>query len=479
MISGDSFHRFCHERYGIHFQDNPAFAALPEHQQFELLMDHFHIPEHTLLTDFAAQFNAPINLEALPEKDPLCSVDECAYGVPLFYSNGRLYVATNRPLLVPETPHTTVFLVSTPQLHTLQHPKTGDDPTLTPMDTLLLEMTRKNASDIHLHRTESGASIFFRIAGHRVFHQQLNTQHTHQLFEQIKYHAHMKLSTQAMPQDGQIQVNILNQLITARVATLPCYYGEEIAIRNLNHHNQNTQLEHLGFTPKLCHGLQNTMHLKSGLFLVTGPTGSGKTTTLYSCIAERIKTDSPQIVSLEDPIERHLDNVRQSQINPSIGYTFETGLKAILRHDPDIIFIGEIRDQNTAQIALEAAYTGHLVISSLHTNTVQNSLIRLQNLGCDPFMLSHALKGILFSQTLVPLKCNHCGGNGCITCQFSGKHGRTAVCEWLDLREWNPKHCSQEELLSTPNNAPFYSFKDDIDNKKELLALERDAKIAP
>lgn len=215
------------------------------------------------------------------------------------------------------------------------------------------------------------------------------------VFSQIKLRSDCDISVTTLPQDGRFSSGTTQ----VRVSTLPTVYGEDIVCRLLNQTGTQT-LEECGFSGQRLAMLQDMISEKAGLVLITGPTGSGKTTTVYSLLRALQDQNAGTIVTLEDPVESVLDGVRQSQINMASGFTFANGLKATLRQDPDIIMVGEIRDKETAMTALNAAYTGHLVISTLHTDDVATTLLRLQSFDLDPFLVSYSLKGIV-SQKLV------------------------------------------------------------------------------
>jgi type II secretory ATPase GspE/PulE/Tfp pilus assembly ATPase PilB-like protein len=214
------------------------------------------------------------------------------------------------------------------------------------------------------------------------------------------------------------------------------------------------------------------MSNRHGLILVTGPTGSGKTTTLYTILNHLKKDNTKSIITLEDPIENILTGIRQSQINPSAGYTFIQGLRAILRQDPDIIMIGEIRDAETAKIALEAAYTGHLVLSTLHTANCESTLLRLQSFDLDPFLLGHSLKGII-SQFLTPKRCEQCQQQGCKNCHDTGFKGRIALHEML-VATTPTSLKTQDDFKDFMSKNTYYPFYQDINQKIEDGKVGRD-----
>ncbi|RAP36885.1 hypothetical protein DID80_04755 [Candidatus Marinamargulisbacteria bacterium SCGC AAA071-K20] len=303
--------------------------------------------------------------------------------------------------------------------------------------TKILKMAiQKGASDIHLLNSRDKLTLWIRVDGILLDLLTLNKEDAEHLKKLIKLKANLDISEHSLPQDGGLSVSVNNKEWDIRVSTLPTYFDEDIVLRIFNNNKQLSTLNTLGFEHNITHEIRSICQMKSGLFLVTGPTGSGKTSTLYACLNECVSSTKRVVVSLEDPIERQIPNVRQSQVNSKTNYTFQKGLRAILRQDPDIIMIGEIRDQETAIIALEAAYTGHLVLSSLHTSDVQSTWRRLLHFGCDPFLLSYCVRGIL-SQSLKPEKCISCRGLGCQKCHFKGLSGRTPQAELLTMKDHN------------------------------------------
>jgi len=276
----------------------------------------------------------------------------------------------------------------------------------------------KQASDIHFFSKKDSLSIQFRVLGTLIPYTELPL--STPLIQKIKLIAHMDISCQTLPQDGQF--SLPKHQVDIRVSSLPTLHGEDLVLRLLPTTAALKTLDALGFPDAIFNQLSELLTLRSGLILVTGPTGSGKTTTLYAMLMALRHQQGLNIVSIEDPIEMALDGVRQSQINPKIDYTFNSALKAILRQDPDVIMVGEIRDKDTAKTALDAAYTGHLVLATLHTDDIESAIHRLSSFDCDPFLISHCLKGVL-AQTLekVPCPCE----TGCSDCAFTGSTKRS------------------------------------------------------
>lgn len=330
---------------------------------------------------------------------------------------------------------------------------------------LIEEAIKKKVSDVHISSRAEGGAAHFRIDGRLSAYRHYGDQDYDSLKALIKLHGHFDISISTQPQDGRLSHVYQGQRYDVRVASLPTVYGEDFVFRFFQGIHQHASLAELGFDTIPQDYIGRMLAQESGLILVTGSTGSGKTTTVYSFLSQLISQKAMNIVSLEDPVEALIEGVRQSQINPAIGYTFEKGLKAILRQDPDCICLGEIRDAQTAKIALEAAYTGHLVIATLHTSDCQNTLLRLRGFGLDPFLVGYALKGII-SQKLVLKVCKQCQGKTCTACQEMGHAGRTVWSEILYMPRAfckNPFDDIQEFI-----DAQLYdSFEADWQRKKD------------
>lgn len=264
----------------------------------------------------------------------------------------------------------------------------------------------------------------------------------------IKYKADMDITEKRLPQDGRIDVKIKNSTIDIRISTVPTTYGEKIVLRLLNRDSFLKTKDELGFSNEAIKKIQEIINRKTGILLVTGPTGSGKTTTVYSILKD-LRNTSKNIMTIEDPVEYKMEDINQIQVNHKIGLTFEKGLKAILRQDPDIIMVGEIRDIETAKTAVRAAITGHLVISTLHTNDAISSIARLIDMEIPPYLLNASLIGVI-SQRLVRKVCEKCSNEvivnqnekksistaipiGCEECSHTGYNGRTVAYEILTI----------------------------------------------
>lgn len=324
------------------------------------------------------------------------------------------------------------------------------------IDAVFVHGVEKNASDIHIEPYEDVVLIRFRIDGvlHTFYRVPKDAQSA--VISRIKILADLDIAEKRMPQDGRISHRIGGERVDLRVATLPTIYGERISIRILRNRGMLFELDMLNLLPGHLSAIEEILSLPYGLMLVTGPTGSGKTTSLYAML-KRIKNETVNIITIEDPIEYELKGISQIQVNPSIGLDFETGLKAALRQDPNVIMVGEIRDRDTAKTAVQASLTGHFVLSTLHTNDAPSTVIRLLSLGIEPFLLAQSLSGVL-AQRLVRRICPYCRvayepdaveketiagsglgllykGAGCGECFREGFLGRAGIFELLRLTE--------------------------------------------
>jgi general secretion pathway protein E len=253
------------------------------------------------------------------------------------------------------------------------------------------------------------------------------------LVSRIKIMASLDIAEKRMPQDGRISLRVGGRAIDVRVSTLPTSHGERVVLRLLEKNYDRLDLRALGMAEDTFNLFDQLIHRPHGIILVTGPTGSGKTTTLYGALL-RLRNKINNIMTVEDPIEYNLDGIGQTQVNSRIDMNFARALRAILRQDPDIVMIGEIRDLETAQIAVQASLTGHLVLATLHTNDAPSAVTRLIDMGIEPFLLSSTLLGVL-GQRLLRMSCSACGGKGCPSCGDSGYSGRAGIYELMTANE--------------------------------------------
>jgi general secretion pathway protein E len=267
------------------------------------------------------------------------------------------------------------------------------------INALLTQAVKDGASDIHIEPYENRLTVRFRIDG--VLREVLQSRRAVAplLVSRIKVMSKLDIAEKRLPQDGRISLRIAGRAVDVRVSTIPSGYGERVVLRLLDKQAGRLTLENLGMAQPDQAAMDELIHRPHGILLVTGPTGSGKTTTLYAAL-ERINDASRNILTVEDPVEYHIDGIGQTQVNTKVEMTFARGLRAILRQDPDVVMVGEIRDLETAEIAVQASLTGHLVLSTLHTNTAVGAVTRLRDMGVEPFLLSSSLVGVL-AQRLV------------------------------------------------------------------------------
>ncbi len=360
----------------------------------------------------------------------------------------------------------------------------GDAPIIRMLNALLTQAARDGASDIHIEPFERHSSVRFRVDGTLREVVQPNRALHAALISRLKIMAQLDISERRLPQDGRISLRIGTRAMDVRVSTLPSAHGERAVLRLLDKSQGALNLEAVGMQGDILQRMEDLIAQPHGIILVTGPTGSGKTTTLYAALS-RLDAGSSNIMTVEDPIEYELAGVGQTQVNAKIDLTFAKALRAILRQDPDVIMIGEIRDFETAHIAIQASLTGHLVLATLHTNDAASAVTRLIDMGVEPFLLSSSLLGVL-AQRLVRKLCPHCQGKGCAECSQTGYQGRTGIFELLvtDDRQRALIHqrASDAELRQAALNAGMVLMRDDgarlvqsgVTSPEELLRVTRD-----
>jgi len=328
------------------------------------------------------------------------------------------------------------------------------------VDLVLYQAIKEKASDIHFEPFEDDFKIRYRVDG-ALYEMAPPPQHLKQaIISRIKVMSSLNIAETRLPQDGRITKEVNGVPIDMRVSTLPTVFGESVVLRVLDRSNANLDLEAMNFTPELYEYIIDTIEKPNGIFICTGPTGAGKTTTLYACL-RRINTEDSKLLTAEDPVEYDIDGILQVPINEAIGMTFGRVLRAFLRQDPDRILVGEMRDLETAQIAIQASLTGHLVLSTLHTNDSPGAVTRLIDMGCEPFLVAATLEGVL-GQRLLRRICGECRvaykpsvavldqlglsvsdtggkefytGQGCDRCNDTGYRGRQGLFELLDMSD--------------------------------------------
>lgn len=369
-----------------------------------------------------------------------------------------------------------------------------DAPVIRLINAMLSEAIKLSASDIHIEPYEDRMVVRFRVDG--VMREVLTPKRAvgPLLVSRIKVMAKLDIAEKRIPQDGRISLKIAGRAVDVRVSTLPSAHGERIVLRLLDKQAGRLDLTNLGLDDERLNTLNDIISKPHGIFLVTGPTGSGKTTTLYAALGQ-LNDRRRNIMTVEDPVEYHLDGVAQTQVNTKVDMTFARGLRAILRQDPDVVMVGEIRDIETADIAVQASLTGHMVFSTLHTNTAVGAVTRLRDMGVEPFLLSSSLVGML-AQRLVRVLCTHCKepytasesectllgvdssqppqlfhAEGCEECNHTGYKGRTGIYELVtvdhEMRTLIHDGASEQQLADYSRN---HSISLAEDGYKKILA---------
>ncbi|QLH42272.1 MAG: type II secretion system ATPase GspE [Coxiellaceae bacterium] len=348
-----------------------------------------------------------------------------------------------------------------------------DAPIIRLLNALLAQAIKEKASDIHIETFENQVTIRYRVDG--ILHEVLSPPRAIAplLISRVKVMAKLDIAEKRLPQDGRIAIRIGGRPLDVRVSTIPSSHGERVVMRLLDKQAARLDMSVLGMAPETLTRMQQLIDKPHGIILVTGPTGSGKTTTLYAALTTLNQT-TRNVMTVEDPIEYDLPGIAQTQVNPKVEMTFARGLRAILRQDPDVVMVGEIRDRETAEIAVQASLTGHLVLSTLHTNTAIGAITRLRDMGVESFLLSSSLIGVL-AQRLVRLLCNACKQphiatpsecqilgvstdnpptiyepQGCPTCRNIGYSGRTGIYELIlidqNLSKMIHENASEQQL---------------------------------
>jgi len=341
-----------------------------------------------------------------------------------------------------------------------------EPPVIKLVNIMVIEAVRQGASDIHIEPEEDTLKIRFRIDG--LLHERTGPPKYLQsaVISRVKVMAELDISERRVPQDGRIQMKMEGHDIDIRVSCIPTIYGENVVLRLLDRSQVLLELEQLGFASILTQYKKLTC-FPHGIILVCGPTGSGKTTTLYASL-NAINSEDKNITTIENPIEYHLAGIRQMQVNPKIGLSFVESLPAVLRQDPDVIMVGEIRDAETAKAAVQAALTGHLVFSTLHTNDAPSAVTRLVDMGIEPFLISSSVIGVL-SQRLVRTICTECKGEGCKRCLQTGLRGRIGIFELMrpdeKIRELISTKASSDQIRRAAIEAGMQLLREDGQKK--------------
>jgi len=477
--------------------DEALFSAsgLPEEQLLHCLAEEFHVPyvdleAHPPQKEFVAQFPARILLEhrLLPlwQEDGMVMVassrlfDTSGIDV-LRLASGREFRVALAPSaeigrcikallgvgadtlqsLVSEAADAGVQVVDREMDEDVDLATGAEDASIiTFVNQVIAEAIERRATDVHFEPFEDALRVRYRVDG--VLHEANIPPEVRQfhpaIISRLKILSRLDIAEKRLPQDGRIRLKVAGREVDVRVSVIPMLYGEAVVLRLLDRGAMLLGLEHLGMAERDRATFERVLALPHGIVLVTGPTGSGKTTTLYAALS-RINDIARKIITIEDPIEYHLRGVNQIQVSTKAGLTFARGLRSILRHDPDVMLIGEIRDRETAEIAVQASLTGHLVFSTLHTNDAPGALTRLVDMGIEPYLVASSLEAVM-AQRLVRLICTQCKesfappdkealraefgddapevlyrGAGCRQCQGTGYHGRSGIFETMLVTE--------------------------------------------
>jgi general secretion pathway protein E len=341
----------------------------------------------------------------------------------------------------------------------------SEAPVIRLVNAMIAQAIEKRASDIHIEPFEKEFRVRYRVDG-VLFNQEAPPRELKAaIISRLKLMAKLNIAERRLPQDGRIKIKILGREVDLRVSTLPTLYGESVVMRLLDRSaGEFYDLRRLGFDDQMLAKMEHFTGLPHGIFLVTGPTGSGKSTTLYSAL-KRINLPDKKIITIEDPVEYQMDGINQIHVNPQIGLTFASGLRHIMRQDPDVIMVGEIRDRETADIAIRAALTGHLVFSTLHTNDAPSAITRLTDMGVENYLITSSLVAVL-AQRLVRVICKHCkvsdglktapngnmvetwSGAGCENCSGTGYSSRMGIFEMMDVDDELRRHIMKNDDAS-------------------------------
>lgn len=359
----------------------------------------------------------------------------------------------------------------------------GETPPIVKIVNLIIqEALRKRASDIHIESEEDYLRVRYRIDGNLQDALKVPKKNQNAILARLKIMSGMNITESRMPQDGRFKIRMQKKEVDFRVSILPTAFGGKVVLRALDKSNLSMGLDALGFSSDTLARFKDAIAKPFGMILVTGPTGSGKSTTLYSVI-NQMNTSEKNIITIEDPVEYQVEGITQIQANSDIGLTFANGLRSLLRQSPDIIMIGEIRDSETADIAIKASLTGQLVLSTLHTNDAPTAISRLIDMGIEPFLIASSLV-LVAAQRLCRMICKSCKGKGCKKCNSTGYLGRIAILEALaiddNIREMIIKNSSVDEIRDYAVSKGMKTLRDDgMDKYKNgVTSMEEVTRVA-
>lgn len=477
LISEEDFARSMSDLTGMDILDTDAFKnidSLPENLSLRFMKSVQAVPlrveEEKLVLAMAEprdidtinSVSVATDLEVIPQlgicsqiQNAIQALEEDIKETPVVGSDTQTEVALDNLQLDSDS-------LDVAQLKDLA----SEAPTVRTVNNILQEAIQFNASDIHFEPGIDGLRVRYRVDGVLRLATTKPLKNAAAISSRLKIMARLDIAERRMPQDGRIQLKISGKELDIRISTIPTLFGENIVIRILDKSNVVLDFDHLGFDLETLQQFKGVLSAPDGIFLVTGPTGCGKTTTLYTAL-NQINSIERKLVTVEDPVEYQLEGVNQIAVQPKIGLTFDKVLRSILRQDPDVIMVGEMRDTETARIAVQSALTGHLVLSTLHTNDAVTGITRLLDMGVEDYLVASTLNGVL-AQRLLRRLCNHCktkikdvpgeyAACGCDECGHSGYKGRIAITEFLIIND---------------------EFRDLIVSRASRTALKQEAKTA-
>lgn len=463
--------------------DPEAILAIPEH----LAIKHMAIPIRKVGNELTVVMSDPLNYHSVDELRVLTGMDikECIAPASEIMTAINRYYGNEGAQKAVEDMSKEYTLTELSGLAEMSDNEVSNAPVVRLVNSIISHATKSRASDIHIEPTEDTMYVRFRIDGElqEAMHSSMATHPA--VITRIKIIGGMDIAEKRIPQDGRVEFKLDDVSVDLRLSILPTVYGEKVVIRILGQQGLVLTKSGLGFSQENLELLEKIIKNPNGIILVSGPTGSGKTTTLYTVLTGLSKP-TVNVITVEDPVEYKLKGINQVQVNEKSGLTFANGLRSILRQDPDIIMIGEIRDVDTAQIAIRASITGHLVLSTIHTNDSASTVARLIDMGIDPYLVSSSVIGVI-SQRLVRKICLRCKtsyhadhtemtllnineprelykGTGCPACNFTGYYQRTAIHEILavtkEIRELIDRRASVDSIRSTASANGMKSLRE-------------------
>lgn len=498
LVSKEELYQLVAKRLNIPYIDPSSYIVEPEIVALipeKLAREHLVVPLFRVANSLTVAMVNPQHIGTIDElalltglevNPVLAPADSISKAIDRFYGSKKTDESLVETMTVIEQTASPTELPETLEDKKSLEELAAEAPIVKFVNQIINQAIKERASDIHFEPEEKGLRIRFRVDGMMHIVTEAPPTMKTAVVSRIKILSKLNIAEKRKPQDGQFEMSVDSKKINFRVSTFPTIYGEACVLRLLDKSAVMIGMSDLGFSPENLIKFSALIRSPYGIILVTGPTGSGKTTTLYAAL-DTVRSEEKNIMTLEDPVEYHLPLIRQTQINPKAGLTFATGLRSILRQDPDIIMVGEIRDTETAEIAVQAALTGHLVFSTLHTNNACGALTRLVDMGIEPFLVASTVIGVL-AQRLTRRICEFCKepyhalseisthlhldstaklfkGKGCSECNNTGYRGRIGLYELLvvdnTIRKMIVEKQSSEEIQKFLISKGFKTMRDD------------------